>query len=427
MEHNENLDHNDILNHNKIIFHYNNINDYKTNDGYTSSKFDIETIKSKHIKLKFTLNEQKENISKYDTENTWDTCKKYTNEFEAIYSPNLYSKKNHLVKINPLSRSFFKMYEMITDFDLCLDKNQIKVCCLAEGPGGFMEALLKRRHILGYTNDLIYAITLKAVNKNIPGWKKAKRFLSNHKNQINISYGYDGTGNIYYPNNLEFLQRYNIKDKCDIITADGGFDFSRNFDYQEELCFRLLLSEIYGAFIIQKEGGAFLCKFYDIFTDKSILLLYMLSLLYSDVYVVKPYTSRPANSEKYIVCKNFLGDKYENFNELKSSIRKILLHYKKNEKSILQIININIPPNFYYRVYQMNKYFVLKQIFSINKSLLYIDIEKSELSENIKKNIQTQFLNQQINLSEKWCIHYNMNELHNQKKNITKNEDIINK
>ena len=41
----------------------------------------------------------------------------------------------------------------------------------------------------------------------------------------------------------------------DIITADGGFDFSKNFDYQEEICFRLLLSEIYGALCIQKEDG----------------------------------------------------------------------------------------------------------------------------------------------------------------------------
>ena len=35
-------------------------------------------------------------------------------------------------------------------------------------------------------------------------------------------------------------------------------------------------------------------------------MLYLLSCVYSEVYITKPYTSRLANSEKYIVCKNFL-------------------------------------------------------------------------------------------------------------------------
>ena len=37
-------------------------------------------------------------------------------------------------------------------------------------------------------------------------------------------------------------------------------------------------------------------------------MLYLLSCLYNEVYITKPHTSRMANSEKYIVCKNFLLD-----------------------------------------------------------------------------------------------------------------------
>ena len=46
-------------------------------------------------------------------------------------------------------------------------------------------------------------------------------------------------------------------------------------------------------------------KIFDIFTQATIDLLYLLSLLYEKVYIIKPNTSRIANSEKYVVCKKF--------------------------------------------------------------------------------------------------------------------------
>jgi cap1 methyltransferase len=44
---------------------------------------------------------------------------------------------------------------------------------------------------------------------------------------------------------------------------------------------------------------------FDTFSSLSIEILYLLSYLYETVYITKPLSSRPANSEKYIVCINF--------------------------------------------------------------------------------------------------------------------------
>jgi tRNA G37 N-methylase Trm5 len=44
---------------------------------------------------------------------------------------------------------------------------------------------------------------------------------------------------------------------------------------------------------------------FDIFTETSIHLLYLLSLIYDEMYIYKPKTSRPTNSEKYVICKYF--------------------------------------------------------------------------------------------------------------------------
>ena len=52
---------------------------------------------------------------------------------------------------------------------------------------------------------------------------------------------------------------------------------------------------------------------FDTFTHASIDILYILSSLYEKVYFYKPQTSRPGNSEKYIICKKFFSKRYKRF------------------------------------------------------------------------------------------------------------------
>ena len=56
---------------------------------------------------------------------------------------------------------------------------------------------------------------------------------------------------------------------------------------------------------MQQWGGNFVVKVFDCFTSGTIDIIYLLNMLYDKVHIIKPYTSRYANSEKYIVCKFF--------------------------------------------------------------------------------------------------------------------------
>ena len=62
----------------------------------------------------------------------------------------------------------------------------------------------------------------------------------------------------------------------------------------------------------------FVCKMFDTFSMPSIKLLYFICCFYDEVYLNKPLTSRPANSEKYIIAKNFKGvnQNYLNFMQI---------------------------------------------------------------------------------------------------------------
>jgi hypothetical protein len=50
----------------------------------------------------------------------------------------------------------------------------------------------------------------------------------------------------------------------DFITADGGFDI-KDFNAQEIILSKLILSEIYLSISLQRVHGNFVIKFYDMF------------------------------------------------------------------------------------------------------------------------------------------------------------------
>lgn len=175
---------------------------------------------------------------------------------------------------------------------------------LAEGPGGFMESFAKFRADAGAKCDRLHGITLLSRNRNIPNWK-VQRVCP--PDRVTIHRGADGTGDLYQVRNIDHLVAEVGQGACDLVTADGGFDFSSDFNNQEEASMRLILSEVYTALRLQRPGGAFLLKVYDVHAIATMRILFALRTCYAAVRIVKPLTSRPANSEKYVMCTGFRG------------------------------------------------------------------------------------------------------------------------
>jgi hypothetical protein len=57
-------------------------------------------------------------------------------------------------------------------------------------------------------------------------------------------------------------------------------------------------------------------KIYTYFTDYTLSLLIILSLVFDYTYIAKPLTSKPTNSELYVVCKGFNGISFTLMNDL---------------------------------------------------------------------------------------------------------------
>ena len=54
----------------------------------------------------------------------------------------------------------------------------------------------------------------------------------------------------------------------DIITGDGGFDFSQDYNNQEKSAFRLILTQVAYAITMQKHSGHFILKIFDMFENQ---------------------------------------------------------------------------------------------------------------------------------------------------------------
>jgi hypothetical protein len=149
----------------------------------------------------------------------WDDLKKYTNPYELIYAFNNRASNGNsygleheyecsVANIKPLSRSFFKMIEMINEFapELTTNKCALVTLHICEGPGGFIEAMRYLRKAIDCNDDISFGITLASYDdkKSVPAWKQTGFFLRNNPNVI-ITYGSDGTGNIYNTNNINYV------------------------------------------------------------------------------------------------------------------------------------------------------------------------------------------------------------------------------
>ena len=413
----------------------------------------------------------KHQIEKY--QDTWDNIKKFTNPYEYIHS-NISGNKTNISKLRPLSRSFYKMIEIMKNTNLLSQYDEtyatkpdskmgIKTFHLAEGPGGFIEALAYLRglgyqrhsyneynvkksgsiyesnentpspiHILKrntefhdeymkeqeylkvsrrifdsqkdvasqasnnvtYGNDRYYGMTLVNDDPICPGWKKTRTFLESHPNVI-IETGADKTGNLISLENFIYCaEKY--KNTMDIVTADGGFDFSLDFNQQENMATQLIFCEVFYALVMQKQGGSFILKIFDVFHKTTVDILYILSYYYNNVSIMKPYTSRVANSEKYIICQGFkVGDSQSLIHQFTTIFPSLL------NGVLSSFLSFNHDLYYLNRIEEMNAMVSFQQIENITSTLSIITNHRN--TEKLE-----QYKRANVNKCIAWCEKYDI-------------------
>lgn len=221
----------------------------------------------------------------------------HTNPFERIGNSIFINRAG--VKLANID-AIYHVTPTIFTFDHKQDDADFTFCDIAAGPGGFTQYLQYR-----YPNSIGCGMTLKSSNLD---WNQRIIDMS----RFTPLYGADDTGDLYY-NWSDIIAYTESLGGVDLVTADGGFEIenSGNGDYdksllnkQEWLSSRLLLVQALVGMNSTKIGGNFVLKCFDTVTAISAQTIYLLSLVFESISIFKPVTSRPANSERYIVCIN---------------------------------------------------------------------------------------------------------------------------
>jgi hypothetical protein len=128
-------------------------------------------------------------------------------------------------------------------------------------------------------------------------------------------------------------------------------------------------------------------------------ILAIVSSFYKKVYITKPQTSRYANSEKYLVCQDFIFDSSEEFMPfLLSTFAKL---NSKIEETNMRFLNIDLSNHFITRMEEYNSIFGQQQVENIYYTIYLIDNKgKQDKIDTLIKNNSNKCMT--------WCMKNNI-------------------
>uniref|UniRef100_A0A8D0AL48 Cap-specific mRNA (nucleoside-2'-O-)-methyltransferase 1 n=1 Tax=Sander lucioperca TaxID=283035 RepID=A0A8D0AL48_SANLU len=240
------------------------------------------------------------------------------------------------------------------------------------GPGGFSEYILwKRRwHAKGF------GMTLKG-----PCDFKLEDFYSAPSELFEPYYGeggVDGDGDITRPENITAFRNFVLESTerrgLHFLMADGGFSVEGQENIQEILSKQLLLCQFLTAISTLRTGGHFVCKTFDLFTPFSVGLVYLLYHCFDRICLFKPVTSRPANSERYIVCRG-LKPGSDAVREYMFRINLKLNQLRNTDTDVTEVVPLSIikeDTDFYQFMVNSNESLCVVQIKALAKIHAYV-------------------------------------------------------
>ncbi|XP_036447172.1 LOW QUALITY PROTEIN: cap-specific mRNA (nucleoside-2'-O-)-methyltransferase 1 [Colossoma macropomum] len=240
------------------------------------------------------------------------------------------------------------------------------------GPGGFSEYVLwrKRWHAKGF------GMTLKGANDF-----KLEDFYAAPSELFEPYYGeggVEGDGDITRPENITAFRNFVLENTerrgLHFLMADGGFSVEGQENIQEILSKQLLLCQFLVALSVVRTGGHFVCKTFDLFTPFSVGLIYLLYLCFERVSLFKPVTSRPANSERYVVCRS-LKPGSDAVREYLFNVNLKLNQFRHSERDVTDVVPLDIikgDTDFYQYMVLSNESHCRVQIKALSKIHAYV-------------------------------------------------------
>lgn len=261
------------------------------------------------------------------------------------------------------------------------------------GPGGFSEYVLFRKS----WEARGFGFTLRGTNDF-----KLDKFFAASPESFDAFYGDKDDGNIFDTSNQDSLNDYIRKHTphgVHFAMADGGFSVEGQENIQEILSKQLYLCQFNTALKIVRVNGSFVCKLFDLFTSFSVSLVYLMYKCFQKITIIKPNSSRPANSERYIVCKYKLPGTeaiisyLDNVNQLLNEATEQQQQHKEDVLDVVELYNhdeMMKDEHFMQYIVNSNNAIGNKQIIGLRKIASFV--QNLELKETRQSEVRQKCL-----------------------------------
>lgn len=297
------IDNGELLFKNFINKEYDNPKDWKQLHKEFDYNFsELLQLKNKlnncKSKLDFTLSNK--NINK-----NYALITNITRDCEKLRSYNGHIKSMYNGEI--VTNAWLKMYELsyILLTPLLKNKTSINTFHLAEAPGNFLLAI---NHFIKVNYpDITWNWIANSYNINF--YKNNKYFGDSYNLKKlypdNWDFGCDKDGDITSVENIQYYNRKYGKKNIQFITSDAKCvkDYI-NFDNEELINIPVHTSQIINSLLLINKGGNIVLKHFTFFESQSLCLITLVKIFFERVFIIKPISSKPANSETYLACTN---------------------------------------------------------------------------------------------------------------------------
>ena len=348
-----------------------------------------------NLALKDTLNAEKNKITpiREQSDRKFDSISTACNKYEDLRGRNGVLVKNYDAEI--VTNAWMKMYECMSLLKEPLLSSLSKTNSragrtvgktfnsfhIAEAPGNFMVAM---NHYLyshypkmewnwlanSYRDLYTSSITGDPRLANSHYLQDAYGLIRAYKDRW--VFGADGDGDITSPANIRsfantIASRFGPAG-LHFITSDVKFvPPDINYDEEEWQNIPVQMGHLLSTLVTLKKGGCCMLKEFTFFEAPKMSHLFLLANCFQKLYIIKPETSRPANSEVYVFGIGYKKNLNEEQIETLYNIMQYIRFMTDESPSIFK--QNAIPKTFVDRIHKLNVKLSEHQIPAINRNV----------------------------------------------------------
>ena len=263
----------------------------------------------------------------------FEALRSHANPFEGVGEVFIRRSGTKLANIDAI----FNLTNTMSNHFAQNSEGTFTFCDIAGGPGAWSQYLQFR-----WPTSQGYGITLREDKNKGLNWSTRNldmdRFVEYYGPE-----GSDLSGDLFVhaANFADFVKQKYTRG-VDLVVCDGGLDDTGEEEFQETVNSRLIFSEIYSSLLCLKSGGHLVLKVYDLVTKFSIDFVRILYWCFDELHIFKPMSSRPANSERYIVGRR----RKDNIDDAIGICRKVYSAFTKElmVKQIFEDVDSGLMP-----------------------------------------------------------------------------------